>query len=434
MGNAPEAALVVAQAECIVRLRALHPAQQRFVDHPAKRKIARCGRRSGKTVGACNLAVRAFLEGRRVLYAVPTSNQLDTFWFEVKRALEDAIHQGYLYKNEGMHMVERRGTQNRIRGKTAWDADSLRGDFCDFLILDEHQLMSEDCWERVAQPMLLDNDGAAMFLYTPPSLNSRSASKARDPRHAAKMFKAAQEDTSSEWAAFAWSSHDNPFISPIGLERAARGMTRLAYQQEILAMDATEAPGALWRQEQLDRDRVSTHPDLRRVVVAIDPAVSSNEQSDETGIVVGGIGLNGHGYVLEDASGRYSPRDWAIKAIQLFDKYKADRCLGEVNNGGELVEEVLRTVRPTISYKAVHASRGKAARAEPVAAIYEKGMVHHVGQFPLLEDQLCSYEPLGTHRSPDRLDALVWLWTELLVGAGQTIVRGAAKASSWRER
>ncbi len=424
--------MAAAAAEYTVRLRAPHPAQQRFIDSPAKRKIARCGRRGGKTVGACSMAIQAFLKGHRVLYAVPTANQLDTFWYEVKRALEEPLTEGFFYKNEASHLIERRGTQNRIRGKTAFNADTLRGDSASLLIIDEFQLVDEEAWERVGQPMLLDSDGIACFLYTPPSLASRSVSKARDPRHAAKMFAAAQQDRTGEWEAFHWTSADNPFISPIGLERAARGMTRLAYQQEILALDATEAPGALWKQGELDRDRVSTHPDLRRIVVAIDPAVSSNEQSDETGIVVAAIGKNGHGYVLEDASGRYTPRDWALKAIQLFDKYEADRVIGEQNNGGDLIQEVLRTVRATISYKAVHASRGKAARAEPVAALYERGSVHHLGELPGLEDEYCNWEPLSTYRSPSRLDAAVWALTELMVGAVPTIVRGAAKDSRWR--
>lgn len=427
-------ATAITSPELTVRYRYLHPKQAEFVHSQAKRKIARCGRRGGKTVGVAQLCVDAFLHGHRVLYAVPTANQLDTFWYEVKRALELPLAAGKFRKNESEHFIETPGTQNRIRAKTAWNADSLRGDFAYLLVLDEFQLMDEDAWERVGQPMLLDNDGTACFIYTPPSLASRSVTKARDPRHAAKMFKMAQEDPTGEWAAFAWSSLDNPFISPIALDRVARSMTRLAYQQEILALDATEAPGALWRQEQLDRDRVTAYPSLARIVVAIDPAVSSNEQSDETGIIVGGVDAKRQGYVLEDASGRYSPRDWALKAIALFDKYKADRVIGEINNGGELIEEVLRTVRPTIPYKAVHASRGKAARAEPVAALYERGSIHHVGRFPLLEEQLCSWEALSSHRSPDRLDATVWLWSELMVGNVPTIVRGATKDSRWRDR
>jgi phage terminase large subunit-like protein len=416
-----------------VRYRYLHPKQAAFVHSPAKRKIARCGRRGGKTVGVAQLCVDAFLHGHRVLYGVPTANQLDTFWFEVKRALEVPLARGVFRKNESEHFIEVAGTQNRIRAKTAWNADSLRGDYADMLILDEWQLMDEDAWERVGQPMLLDNDGTAVFIYTPPSLASRSVSKARDPRHAAKMFKMAQDDPSGEWEAFAWASHDNPFISPIALDRVARSMTRLAYAQEILALDATEAPGALWRQAEIDEHRVTGHPELRRIVVAIDPAVTSSEQSDETGILVGGRHEK-EGYVLEDGSGRYSPRGWAVHAIDLFDKWKADRIIGETNNGGDMIEETLRAIRPNIPFKKVTASRGKDARAEPVAALYEKGMVHHVGQFPLLEEQLCTWERLSTHRSPDRLDALVWAMTELMVGAVPTTVRGERQDSPWRDR
>lgn len=408
-----------------IHYRRLHPKQAEFVRSPAKRKIARCGRRGGKTVGVAQLCVDAFLHGHRVLYAVPTANQLDTFWFEVKRALEQPLNAGVFRKNESEHFVERIGTQNRIRAKTAFNADTLRGDYADVLVLDEWQLMDEDAWERVGQPMLLDNDGSAIFIYTPPSLASRSVSKARDPRHAAKMFKFAQEDTSGEWAAFHWSSADNPFISPIAVERLGRSMTRLAYAQEILALDATEAPGALWKQEQLDRDRAQPQLDhegrlvlntMKRVVVAIDPAVTATEQSDETGIVVCALGQNGFGYLLEDASGRYSPQGWAAKAMQLLDRYHADRIVAEANNGGDMVMATLQQVRQGLPVRLVHASRGKAARAEPVAALYEQGRMRHVGQFPELEDQLCTWEPLSGHKSPDRLDALVWGFTELMLG------------------
>ena len=413
--------------EHIVPARWLHPRQAEFVNHPAKRKIVRCGRRGGKTVGAANLAVHAFLQQHRVLYAVPTTSQLDTFWFEVKRALDHTLVQGVFRKNETEHFIEQKGTQNRIHAKTAWSADTLRGTYADVLILDEWQLMDEDAWERVGQPMLLDNDGSAIFIYTPPSLASRSVSKARDPRHAAKMFKMAEADATGEWAAFHWSSHDNPFISPVALDRVSRGMTRLAYQQEILALDATEAPGALWKQEQLDRDRVAptldeegrrVFPPMRRVVVSIDPANTSDATSDETGIVVGGLGVNGFGYLLEDASGRYTPEGWATKALALLQRYHGDRIIAEDNNGGEMVESTIRTHSANAPVKRIHASRGKAARAEPVAALYEQGKIRHMGEFAELEDQLVTWEALGSHRSPDRLDACVWLWTELILGSG----------------
>jgi phage terminase large subunit-like protein len=158
---------------------------------------------------------------------------------------------------------------------------------------------------------------------------------------------------------------------------------------------------------------VRAAPELVRVVVAIDPAVSTSEYADETGIVVVGRGTDGLGYLLADLSGRYTPDGWARRAVDAFRAWEADRIVAEVNNGGDLVETTLRTVDPLIPYRAVHASRGKRTRAEPVAALYEQGRVHHVGPFPDLEDQLCAALPEGGGGPDDRLDALVYGITEL---------------------
>src|SRR5712691_8060772 len=144
------------QEEVRGRLRIPHAEQQRFIQSPAKRKVIRAGRRGGKTTGVALLAMQGFLAGRRVLYAVPTQEQVDRFWFEVKHGFEPAIDAEHVYKNETRHLIELLGTETRIRAKTAWDADSLRGDYADLLILDEFQLMAEDAWGRVGAPMLLD--------------------------------------------------------------------------------------------------------------------------------------------------------------------------------------------------------------------------------------------------------------------------------------
>ena len=223
--------------EYTVKLRRPHDKQTPIRESKAKRKIIRAGRRGGKTVIAATICVDKFLEGLRPLYATPTSDQLETWWFEVKRALAEPIDAGIYKKNETEHTIEREGTKNRIKGKTAWNADMLRGDYSDFLVLDEYQLMNEDTWEVVGAPMLLDNDGDAMFIYTPPSLHSRSVSKARDPRHAAKMFKKAKEDTSGRWATFHFASHDNPYISEEALGEIISDMSPSSYRQEILAED-----------------------------------------------------------------------------------------------------------------------------------------------------------------------------------------------------
>lgn len=199
--------------------------------------MVRAGRRGGKTVGAAIKAVKAFLEGRRVLYATPTAEQMEKFWFEVNRALAEPIHAGALKKNEVEHYIEKPGTEQRIKAKTAWNADTMRGDYADLLILDEWQLMDEDAWEIVGAPMLLDNNGDAVFIYTPPSLRGAGVSKARDPRHAAKMFQAAQADTTGRWQAFHFTSHDNPFISQDALGELIQDMSKQSYRQEILAED-----------------------------------------------------------------------------------------------------------------------------------------------------------------------------------------------------
>jgi phage terminase large subunit-like protein len=190
--------------------------------------------------------------------------------------------------------------------------------------------------------------------------------------------------------------------------------TRLG-RQELDGELLEDVQGALWTRDQLEQCRRERRlAELVRVVVAIDPAATSGEDADETGIVVAGKDAAGHGYIIADVSGRYAPPEWARVAVAAYREYHADRIVAEVNNGGEMVEATLRVIDPNVSYSAVRASRGKVVRAEPVAALYEQQRVHHVGVFPQLEDQLCTFAP-GSRGSPDRLDAMVWALTELLV-------------------
>jgi len=158
-------------------------------------------------------------------------------------------------------------------------------------------------------------------------------------------------------------------------------------------------------------------PALSRVVVGIDPAVTSGDDSDSTGIIVAGISADNNFYVLADETIKASPQEWATKAATAFDAWKADRIIAEVNNGGDLVLHLLSSVRPNIPVKKVTASRGKAVRAEPISALYEQGRVHHVGYFSDLEEQMCEWEPGVSKDSPDRMDALVWALTELSEGS-----------------
>ncbi len=193
--------------------------------------------------------------------------------------------------------------------------------------------------------------------------------------------------------------------------------TRLG-RQELEGEVIEDVDGALWKRESMiEALRVFKHPELKRIVVGVDPSVTSTEESAETGIVIAGVGIDDHGYVLQDRSLLASPNEWAKEVIAGYYLLEADRVIGEVNNGGDLVETVLRNIDKAISYKSVRATRGKQLRAEPVSSFYERSLIHHVGVFPDLEDQMCSWVP--GEKSPDRLDALVWAFTEMMVGQVQ---------------
>jgi phage terminase large subunit-like protein len=199
--------------------------------------------------------------------------------------------------------------------------------------------------------------------------------------------------------------------------------TRLG-RQELDAELLEDVPGALWAWKLIEGGRraLPACPAFSRIVVAIDPAVTSTDQSDETGILVAAKGADGHAYVLRDLSGRLPPIEWCRRAIGAYRDLKADRVVAEVNNGGDLVETQLRVVDPSVAYKGIHASRGKRVRAEPVAALYEQGRVHHVGTFPGLEDQMVTFVPDERDDSPDRVDALVYALTELMLVARAPLI------------
>lgn len=191
--------------------------------------------------------------------------------------------------------------------------------------------------------------------------------------------------------------------------------TRLG-RQELYGEVLDDNPGALWTREMIENGRVKKHPRLVRIVVAVDPAVTANQDSDDTGIGAAGLGCDGEVYVLEDATEEMAtPHKWGSAVVACFDRHQADKVVAEVNQGGDLVEANIRAQRHSIPLTKVHASRGKQLRAEPVAALYEQGKIHHVGLFPKLEDEMCEWNPTDSKaRSPNRVDWLVYAVTELL--------------------
>jgi len=217
------------------------------------------------------------------------------------------------------------------------------------------------------------------------------------------------------------STYDNaanlaaPFLDAI---KSKYEGTRLG-RQELYAEVLDDVPGALWLRSRIDELRVKVAPEMQRIVVAVDPSGGHGEDNDEQGIVVAGRGIDAHGYTLADRSCRLSPDGWGRRAVEAYLEFKADRLVYEKNFGGEMVEHVIQTVARAmgvrVATKAVTASRGKVVRAEPVAALAEQGKDHHVGQFDQLEDEQCMFTPLGFDGSPNRVDAKVWAYTELML-------------------
>lgn len=221
-----------------------------------------------------------------------------------------------------------------------------------------------------------------------------------------------------------FENEDN--LAPAALEqlREKYGNTRLG-RQELYAEVLDDVEGALWTPSNIDTNRILTKealPEMKRIVVGVDPAVTSHEDSSETGVIVAGLGEDNRYYVLGDGSETMSADKWARRALDLFYEHQADKIVCETNQGGDLVLKVIRDLDPSAPIREVRATRGKLVRAEPIAALYEQNRVSHVGYFNTLEDQLCSYNGVR-QASPDRLDALVWALTDLNESSGSVYFR-----------
>lgn len=253
-----------------------------------------------------------------------------------------------------------------------------------------------DGWEVVNLPMLADADG------TPSARPYATATRVLNPRR-----------TLPDGRTFGWTLD--------GARKQLNDTPEAEAEALCQGKPRKRVDGALWRWSWVDTARVAKAPDLRRVVVAVDPATTSHDESDETGIVVAGIGYDGRGYILADESGRYRPEEWARRVASAFAAHKADAVIAEGNQGGEMVASVLRACGSSaLPVRTVHASRGKATRAEPVAVLYEQGRVSHVGALARLEDQLTTWDPAASRGSPDRLDALVYALTELMTARAES--------------
>lgn len=289
---------------------------------------------------------------------------------------------------------------------SADEPERLRGPQCEAFWADELAAWRflQDAWDNLMFGFRLGSDPRGIVTTTPKPL---------------KLLKEIISDSNT--IVTRGSSYENRSnLAPAFFQAIVKKYegTRIG-RQELLAEILEDVPGALWVRKGIDATRIKMGEvrwDLvLRIVVAIDPAVTAGEDSDETGIVVAGLTRSHHVLILDDLTCKESPLQWAKIAIAAYRSRGADRIIGEVNNGGDLVAANIYAVDQSVPFRAVRASRGKYVRAEPVAALYEQGRVHHVGFFQELEDQMCGFVPGSKDKSPDRMDALVWAVTELLI-------------------
>ena len=313
--------------ELTVVLPTPHPRQSEVIDSDAKRKVVVFGRRGGKTMGFSILAARAMLDGRRVLYACPKHDQTEHFWDYCKGFLGVLIDNNILYKNE-THRLLQMTNGGRIRAKTAHDADTLRGDYADLLLLDEFQDMNPDAWELVGAPMLLDNNGDAVFGGTPKRRN-----------HFFALYQRAKTDETQRWKAWHFASTVNPYLSAEALAELTFDMTDEAYRQEILA-EFLEGAGQVFRNIKACMNAGQSEPKDHANHSKI-AGLDWGKQNDFTAVSIGCVTC--HRELERD---RFNKVDYIIqreKLKSLFDKWGFVPVLPERNSVGEPnIEQLLR--------------------------------------------------------------------------------------------
>lgn len=379
----------------------------------AKFIIVPAGRRFGKTKGAANACIEWILEGKKILWGDTISGNIDRY---VDRYFKPEMTVPFTYSSlKKVLSVELSG--GYIDFRSADRPENWEGFGYDYIILNEAGIILKNdyLFTNAVLPMLMDSPNSKLIAIGTPK--GKQLKTGKEHRYYSLYRRAISGDPL--YQLFQYSSYDNPFLGQDDikeLENEIRLMNPQMVQQEIYAEFVDGAAGELWDEVIIERQRIKTAPQLRRITVNIDPAISSTAESDETGITVTGKDGNGNGYVLADHSGKYSPEGWASLAVKLAKEWGADCIVAEKNQGGDMVASVIRATGANIRIKLVTATKGKFIRAEPIYALYEQGKIFHVGHHPTLEAQMCSFTS-DLKTSPDRVDAMVWGFTELMTGA-----------------
>ena len=366
-----------------------------MVNSTARFRVLSCGRRWGKTRLGTVECTAIGARGGRAWWVAPSYKMAAVGWRGVSW-LSQQIPGTTTNKAERLITYPGGGT---VQVRSADDPNSLRGEGLDFAVLDECAYMKEAAWFEALRPTLSDRQGRAMFISTPKGLNWF-----RD------LWMMGENPDYPDWQNWQFSTSDNPYIAPEEIEAARLALPLRIFRQEYLADFMEDNPGALWRRDWIQR--TTRAPDLERVIVAVDPSTTAT--GDACGIVV--CGRDGDRfYLLDDLTLQGSPAQWGAAVVTAYHKYEADAVIAEKNQGGEMVTLTIQQSENGrgVPVSLVHASRGKRTRAEPVSALYEQGRGYHVGSFPALEDEMCQWEP--GQPSPNRMDALVWGASELLI-------------------
>ena len=376
------------------------------------------GRRFGATHGAAHAYIEWAVEGKRLLWGDTINSNIDRYF---QRYFEPALKRNKIDYNWNSQKKELRILEGHVDFRSSDRPENWEGFGYDVIFLNEAGIILRDpyLYTNAVLPMLMDYSDSRLIAAGVPK-----GTKGKDGKDHA-FYKMAQTALSGDksYRILQFSSYDNPLLKKEDIDELSDEISRMnpeMVRQEIYGEFLEGAGGLLWDADIINASRLTEAPEHLRTFVAIDPAVTANEKSDETGIVVIGV-QNGRGYVLEDASGKYSPNEWAAKAVEMYRKHQCAEIVAEVNQGGDMVEGTIKGIDPTVRVVKVRATKGKYVRAEPVYALYQRGLVHHVGYLPKLEAQMISFNPDQTQGSPDRLDALVWGFTHSLVNqiAGQ---------------
>lgn len=393
-----------ATADVRIQLPSPHDGQREVRAEARRFNVVACGRRWGKTTWGVDRAVNGILKGWPVGWFAPSYKYVQEVWRTVDRVLSPIVT---------MSNAQERRMEFRTGGTfEVWsfanDDEPGQSRAYQRAIIDEAGIIAkqqpdfiETGWQEAIRPTLADYEGDAWFLSTPKGKNAFY-----------ELYQWGAGDKREEWISWRMPTWTNPHIPKKEIAAMERDMTRRKYQQEVAAEFLDEVEGALWTWDLINGTRAQEHPDLQRIVVGVDPAGGG---PDEVGIVACGRSVDGDAYVLEDASLRGSPNTWAEAVASAYRRHEADRVVAEKNFGGDMVESTLRTADANLPVSVISASRGKQQRAEPVAALYEQGKVHHDGRHDKLEDQMTTWDPAESGSSPDRVDALVWALTELML-------------------